>query len=118
MRRYPIIASLLAALLAVAIASCGGDDSATTTSATVENGDAEISSTQAKEIFIDTCGSCHTLKDADTTGSIGPNLDELEPDTVRVETQIKQGGDQMPANLLHGQEAKAVAKYVSSMAGK
>ena len=29
-----------------------------------------------KEHFISACGSCHTLADAETTGTIGPNLDD------------------------------------------
>jgi cytochrome c oxidase subunit 2 len=32
-----------------------------------------------KQIFADTCGSCHTLADAGTAGQIGPDLDDALP---------------------------------------
>jgi mono/diheme cytochrome c family protein len=37
------------------------------------------STAQGKEIFIANCGGCHTLDDAGTTGSVGPNLDASSP---------------------------------------
>jgi mono/diheme cytochrome c family protein len=76
---------------------------------------------EGKLIFTQTCGTCHTLKDAGTSGSIGPILDTLKPDKARVEAAIKNGGagsGQMPSGLLAGKEAEAVAEYVSSVAGK
>jgi mono/diheme cytochrome c family protein len=78
-------------------------------------------SAEGKQIFTQSCGTCHTLSDAGTSGSIGPNLDELGPDKARVETAIENGGagtGAMPANIVTGQEAEAVAEYVSSVAGK
>ena len=30
---------------------------------------------RGKELFVKNCGSCHTLRDAATTGQIGPDLD-------------------------------------------
>ena len=38
-----------------------------------------ISGTNGKSIFKSQCASCHTLKDAGTTGTVGPNLDQLMP---------------------------------------
>jgi cytochrome c6 len=74
------------------------------------------------EIFTTTCGSCHTLKAAGTTGTVGPNLDELEPDLATVEHQVINGGGPMPAfgneGILNAKEVKAVATYVSTVAGK
>jgi mono/diheme cytochrome c family protein len=78
-------------------------------------------SAEGKQIFTQSCGTCHTLSDAGTSGTIGPNLDELGPDKSRVETAIENGGagtGAMPANIVTGQEAEAVAEYVSSVAGK
>jgi hypothetical protein len=78
-------------------------------------------SSQGKLIFTQTCGTCHTLKDAGTSGNVGPVLDQIKPDKARVEAAIKNGGagsGQMPAGLLQGKEATAVAEYVSSVAGK
>lgn len=78
-------------------------------------------SAEGKQIFTQSCGTCHTLSDAGTSGTIGPKLDELKPDKARVTNAIKNGGagtGAMPANIVTGQEAEAVADYVSSVAGK
>jgi mono/diheme cytochrome c family protein len=78
-------------------------------------------SAEGKLIFTQTCGTCHTLKDAGTSGNVGPVLDQIKPDKARVENAIKIGGTgsgAMPAGLLQGKEATAVAEYVSSVAGK
>jgi mono/diheme cytochrome c family protein len=74
--------------------------------------------TAAKAKFATTCGGCHTLKDAATSGTVGPNLDQLKPDEATVEHQIMTGGGPMPAGLLKGQDAKDVAAYVAAVAGK
>jgi mono/diheme cytochrome c family protein len=72
-------------------------------------------------VFTTNCGSCHTLKEAGTSGEVGPNLDELEPSEATVEHQVINGGGSMPAfgneGILKPNEIKAVATYVSSVAG-
>ncbi len=77
---------------------------------------------EGKEVFTTNCGSCHTLKAAGTTGTVGPDLDELEPDLAIVEHQVVNGGGPMPAfgndGILNAKEIKAVATYVSSVAGQ
>jgi cbb3-type cytochrome c oxidase subunit III len=81
----------------------------------------KISATDGKSIFGQAgCGSCHTLKDAASTGTVGPNLDQLKPPEPRVVTQVTNGGAQMPAfkGRLTPAQIEAVAKYVSSVAGK
>ncbi len=70
-----------------------------------------------KKAFTATCGGCHRLADAGTSGQVGPDLDELKPDEQRVLNAIKEGPDAMPDNLLQGAEAEAVAKYVAGAAG-
>jgi len=76
--------------------------------------------TDGKKIFQAECASCHTLKDAGTTGTIGPNLDQLKPPEPIVERQVTNGGAVMPAfkGKLSPAQITAVAKYVSSVAGK
>ncbi len=66
------------------------------------------------------CALCHTLKDADSSGDIGPVLDELKPDAARVEKAVRGGIGVMPAfkGLLSEDEIRTVAKYVSAVAGK
>jgi mono/diheme cytochrome c family protein len=74
--------------------------------------------TAARMKFATTCGGCHTLADAKTTGTVGPNLDQLKPAEAIVEHQIAVGGGPMPAGLFKGQDAKDVAAYVAAVAGK
>jgi mono/diheme cytochrome c family protein len=66
------------------------------------------------------CAGCHTLSAAGSTGTIGPNLDQLKPSTSIVAHQVMVGGGQMPAfqGKLSAAQIQAVAKYVSSSAGK
>jgi cbb3-type cytochrome c oxidase subunit III len=79
-----------------------------------------VSGTNGKSIFQAKCASCHTLKDAGTTGTVGPNLDQLKPPFSIVQNQVINGGAVMPAfkGVLTDAQIKAVAKYVSSVAGK
>jgi cbb3-type cytochrome c oxidase subunit III len=76
--------------------------------------------TSGKDIFVANCGSCHTLADAGTSGTVGPNLDQLKPAFARVQKQVINGGAVMPAfkGTLTPAQIKAVAKYVSSVAGR
>lgn len=73
-----------------------------------------------REIFAQTCGTCHTLSAADTSGTVGPNLDDLQPDQAQVEAAIQNGGSgsgAMPSGLLQGAEAQQVAAFVAQSAG-
>jgi cbb3-type cytochrome c oxidase subunit III len=72
-----------------------------------------------KTIFQSDCASCHTLKAANATGTIGPNLDQLKPDEARVKRQVENGGAVMPAfkGKLTEAQIAAVAKFVASSAG-
>ena len=74
----------------------------------------------AKDLFVHTCGGCHTLTAAGATGGIGPNLDEAKPPRERVLTMIRSGSlsGVMPAGLLTGDDAERVAAYVSRNAGR
>jgi mono/diheme cytochrome c family protein len=42
------------------------------------------------------CVSCHTLKAAGATGTVGPNLDQLKPAEARIVLQVTNGGAVMP----------------------
>ena len=77
-------------------------------------------STNGKDIFTANCGSCHTLADAGTSGTVGPNLDQLKPPLAIVQHQVINGGSVMPAfkGTLTPAQITAVAKYVFSVAGK
>ena len=123
-RRLPavLVAVVAAALLAAGCGSVGYSEG---------TGDR----TKGKELFVQKCGSCHTLADAGTTGQIGPNLDYAFLESRRnglgestivqvVRGQIaypientSTGAPGMPANLVEGQDADDVASYVASVAG-
>jgi cbb3-type cytochrome c oxidase subunit III len=77
-------------------------------------------STNGKDIFLANCGSCHTLADAGTSGTVGPNLDQLKPNQSIVQRQVINGGGAMPAfkGVLTPAQITAVSKYVSSVAGR
>jgi cbb3-type cytochrome c oxidase subunit III len=66
------------------------------------------------------CVGCHTLKAAGATGTVGPNLDQLKPSMAVVAHQVTVGGGVMPSfkGKLSAAQIQAVAKYVSSSAGK
>ena len=92
---------------------------------------------RGKELFAGEgrCASCHVLADAGSAGVIGPNLDDafrqaredgLGEGTIRavVRDQISYpiespntGSPGMPADLVTGEDADAVAAYVASVAG-
>jgi cbb3-type cytochrome c oxidase subunit III len=76
--------------------------------------------TDGKAIFQSDCESCHTLAAAKATGTIGPNLDQLKPAEALVKHQVEIGGGVMPAfkGKLSAAQIAAVAKFVSSSAGK
>jgi cytochrome c6 len=76
--------------------------------------------TDGKAIFKAECSSCHTLKAAAATGTVGPNLDQLKPKEAIVVHQVTNGGAIMPAfkGKLSPAQIQAVAKFVSSSAGK
>lgn len=116
--------------IAIYVAKCSGNPSC---GVTAEKPPSATTSTQAttttqaapasggKSIFESAgCAGCHTLKNAGSKGTIGPNLDQLKPSEAKVEKQVTNGGAIMPAfkGRLTPAQIKAVAEYVSSVAGK
>jgi cytochrome c6 len=70
-----------------------------------------------KALFQGTCGGCHTLADAGTTGRVGPNLTRLDSSSAQVAGQIRQGDPpDMPAfgRRLSEDQITAIAEYVAS----
>ena len=85
------------------------------------SGGGKITSTDGKTIFLSAgCTNCHTLKDAGSNGTVGPNLDQKKPPESLVIQRVTNGKGLMPSfkDKLTAQQIKAVAKYVSSVAGK
>ena len=114
--RAPWVAAALATGTLLLAAGCGGSE--------------KPDPARGKELFTQRCGACHILANAGTKGVQGPNLDlafkqSIEDGlgrstiegVVRKQIALPQG-NQMPANLVEGKDADAVAAYVASAIGK
>lgn len=117
-RRSALAGLVLLGAAAATVAGCGA-----------AGGDLANGKTQ----FVGACGGCHTLADAGTTGTVGPNLDDAfrgarEQDFKQstFEGVVRywiEGAEQrtqpvMPRNLVTGQDADDVAAYVAAVAGR
>jgi mono/diheme cytochrome c family protein len=115
-----LAAAALVALMALAT-GCGTEGLPT-----------EGNATRGKEVFKGEgqCGSCHVLADAGTKGQVGPNLDEafagsreqgFKESTIAAvvldQIYYPTEGSGMPAKLVEGEDAEAVASYVAEVAG-
>ena len=63
------------------------------------------------------CGGCHTLEAAGSSGNVGPNLDDAEPDAALIVDRVTNGRGAMPAfgdQLSEKQIADVVAYVVES----
>ena len=92
----------------------GATEGGTTTQAPA--GDAAA----GKQVFESAgCVACHTLEDAGSTGTVGPNLDDAKPPATLVVTRVTEGAGAMPSfkDKLTEQQIQDVAAYVSSSAG-
>ena len=60
------------------------------------------------------CGGCHTLEAAGSSGNVGPNLDESQPDAELVEQRVRNGAGAMPAfeGQLDDEEIANITAYV------
>jgi len=137
MRRTAL--ALVALVLAVGFVAvgCGGEEEAsptpdTVTGTTTETTTSETTTTETepggegdaaagKEVFLGTsgCGTCHTLADAGTSGTVGPNLDDAQPSYDLVVDRVTNGLGGMPSfsSTLSEEDIQNVAAYVSSTAG-
>jgi mono/diheme cytochrome c family protein len=117
MRPVLIIGILVAAALSLSACGFGSEGIA------VSKDDHE-----GAELFATHCSGCHTLSAAGTQGSgnrgertQGPNLNQRTETYDDVLFAIQNGGFSgaiMPQNIVVGEEAKAVAKFVAKYAGE
>jgi mono/diheme cytochrome c family protein len=107
------------AIAALAAAGCGSRSGGSNGGSSGGSGGG-ADSPGAKVFAIAGCKNCHTLKAAGARGTVGPNLDQLQPSAALVTKQVKNGGGVMPSfkRTLSRAQIKAVADYVSSVAGK
>jgi mono/diheme cytochrome c family protein len=96
----------------------------TTTTETTETGGGtpQGDPVAGKAIFLGAsgCTGCHTLADAGSTGTVGPNLDDAKPSFELAYDRVTNGQGGMPSfgTSLTDQQRADVAAYVSSVAGK
>ena len=131
-RRAPFALVVLLAAVGVLAAGCGGKIVAPLPStiigtvpkvanvvlpAAFKNGNPVA----GKAVFLSAgCTGCHTLKDAGSTGTVGPNLDQVKPPATKVYTQVLNGGGPMPAfkgRLSTKQIADLIAYVVKATGG-
>ncbi len=129
MRRSLALALLLGSVLIAVAAGCGGEETVTPAPETVVGTLPQPAATPSlpkgdptagKEVFASAgCASCHTLKDANASGTVGPNLDQKKPPLERVIDRVTNGKGAMPPfkDQLSGQQIADVAAYVVQATG-
>jgi cytochrome c6 len=83
----------------------------TTTTTPTSQGDAAA----GKDVFASAgCAGCHTLKAANATGTVGPNLDEKKPPLTLIVDRVTNGKSPMPAfgGTLSPKQIADVAAFV------
>jgi mono/diheme cytochrome c family protein len=76
--------------------------------------------TAGKALFAKSgCVGCHTLADANATGTVGPNLDQAKPDYRLATARVTLGKGAMPSfkGQLSDQQIADVASYVVKATG-
>jgi mono/diheme cytochrome c family protein len=124
MRRAPLLFACSLAAAAAVTAGCHGTQLAPPKDAT--------SLRTGARLFHERCGGCHTLAAADARGSKptgqvaagertnGPNFDVRKENREDVLFAIRNGGFSgaiMPANIVLGKDAEAVALFLERYAG-
>jgi mono/diheme cytochrome c family protein len=97
----------------------------------IDNSDAEATAgavalnkeeQHGRQVFNENCVQCHVLNASNGVQLVGPNLDELRPPKELVLDAVlkgrARGQGQMPAQVVTGPDAEAVAAYVAKVAGR
>ena len=87
-----------------------------TVPAVYKNGDAAA----GRKVFLSAgCSGCHTLKDANASGTVGPNLDQAKPPLSLVVKRVTLGAGAMPPfkGQLSDKQIADVAAYVVQATG-
>src|SRR5205809_456061 len=131
-RHLTLAVSAAALLLAGVAAGCGSEGTKTATPQTVigkvpkpttpttTTPAAKGDPAAGKAVFASAgCTGCHTLKAANATGTVGPNLDDVKPPAARVVDRVTNGKGVMPSfkGRLSPQQIADVGAYVSQSAG-
>lgn len=98
-------------------AKAASETTTTTAPSTQPGGTNQGDPVAGKAVFTSAgCISCHTLKAANSHGTVGPNLDQLKPPYARIVTQVENGGAIMPPfkDKLTTKQIHDVAAFVFS----
>jgi mono/diheme cytochrome c family protein len=117
----PALATALAVVAALALAACGFGEEGIS----VSEGDPDYN---GAVLFATHCSGCHTLSAAGSQGTgnrsirtQGPNLDQRTETYDDALFAIQNGGFSgaiMPQNIVVGEEAEALARFVAKYSGK
>jgi mono/diheme cytochrome c family protein len=110
-------------LLATAVAGCSSTSHPTKPTSYAPVPLSYAGEAAARTLFQQNCSSCHMLAAANATfGTLGPDLDTLQPEEWSLRYQMENGGYVMPAfgveRILTHTQINAIAKYVVTVAGK
>ncbi len=117
----PALAIALAVVAALALAACGFGEEGISVSKDDPDYNGAV-------LFATHCSGCHTLSAAGTQGTgnrsirtQGPNLDQRTETYDDALFAIQNGGFSgaiMPQNIVVGEEAEALARFVAKYSGK
>lgn len=118
-----VLTSTAALIAAFGLVACGGGDSESSggsSAAPTTEQSGSATAAEGQSLFVQNCGTCHTLSAAGTNGNVGPNLDSAGVDYEEVRSQMINGGGGMPVfeGVLTDAQIDAVAEYVSENSGK
>ena len=115
----PVFVTAIVALIALSVGACGKEG------ISVSKDDPNYA---GAELFASHCSGCHTLSAAGAQGTgnrglrtQGPNLDQRTETYDDALFAIRNGGFSgaiMPQNIVVGQEAEQVARFVAKYAGQ
>jgi len=96
------------------LGACGGEDTTEPEQAPDESG-GETTAIDAEQVVQQNCISCHgeNLEGAGNFPSLNDVGSRLSQDEIR--TVIENGRGAMPAGIIEGDEADAVAEYLANM---
>ncbi len=135
MRRPLAALALLLVAVALVAAGCGGEEVSATPETVVGTVPEETTTgpsedlpalalkgdaAAGKEVFASAgCAACHTLSEANASGTVGPNLDDAKPSDELVVQRVTLGQGGMPSfkDQLQPQQIADVAAFVSSATG-
>jgi mono/diheme cytochrome c family protein len=126
-RRMGIFTAVAVGLVVIMLASVeifgeaheaeGAEEGGESVPAETDGGGGDAAAGEA--IFVENCGGCHTLEEAGTSGTVGPNLDESTLELQAVVEQVTNGGGAMPAfgGQLSEEEIQNVSAFVVASQG-